>query len=381
MRVMPTSPRARRRGGGTKEKPSAAAEPAPDREAPIAEHDREPASAGAAPSAPAPASLSGSNSNGTVATTAAASLAVVASKPSRPGGVPLGNEWFLRNGRGKLRTAAAKDGGASITTVSNVVGGAFYLATFEPSGEDLNECIWRGSYQIDVSVKCVREPANPTPSFYIVADAQLNAAGSPENFCVFVLDTKAREVRIERFTTSGHEMLAHSPMPGLRPGIWYRVHAEIHAKCVKVCVNGEELLDGVELDAGGGGLLGLALYESKGQFRGWEVKQLNAAMMRRQYTGDDDPKLVEMIERDIISQVRPSSNWKQVEISRGCLETLLCEHALTACVRACQDVGVTFDEIAALEQAKQLLNEAVVLPLVIPEFFVGIRCVPPCQIC
>jgi katanin p60 ATPase-containing subunit A1 len=37
---------------------------------------------------------------------------------------------------------------------------------------------------------------------------------------------------------------------------------------------------------------------------------------------------------------------------------------------------VTFDEIAALEQAKQLLNEAVVLPLVIPEFFVGIRFVP-----
>eukprot|EP01043_Picozoa_sp_COSAG02_P082319 COSAG02_NODE_20575_length_825_cov_0.774105_2_plen_43_part_00 len=38
-----------------------------------------------------------------------------------------------------------------------------------------------------------------------------------------------------------------------------------------------------------------------------------------------------------------------------------------------QDVGVTFDEIAALEQAKQLLNESVVLPLVIPEFVVGIR--------
>ncbi len=37
---------------------------------------------------------------------------------------------------------------------------------------------------------------------------------------------------------------------------------------------------------------------------------------------------------------------------------------------------MTFDEIAALEQAKQLLNEAVVLPLVIPEFFVGIRRVP-----
>ena len=34
---------------------------------------------------------------------------------------------------------------------------------------------------------------------------------------------------------------------------------------------------------------------------------------------------------------------------------------------------VTFDDIASLEGAKQLLNEAVTLPLVIPEFFVGIR--------
>ena len=41
--------------------------------------------------------------------TAAASLAVVALNPSsRPGGVPLGSEWFLRNGRGKMRSAAAQ---------------------------------------------------------------------------------------------------------------------------------------------------------------------------------------------------------------------------------------------------------------------------------
>ena len=94
-------------------------------------------------------------------------------------------------------------------------------------------------------------------------------------------------------------------------------------------VNGETLLRDVELDAGGGGLLGLAVHQAKAQFRHWEVKQLSAAMRRRRYTGQDDPKLVELIERDIISQ----------------------------------DVGVTFDDIAALDVAKQLLNEAVVLPL------------------
>eukprot|EP00669_Euglena_mutabilis_P005764 TRINITY_DN1734_c0_g1_i1.p1 TRINITY_DN1734_c0_g1~~TRINITY_DN1734_c0_g1_i1.p1 ORF type:complete len:355 (-),score=129.08 TRINITY_DN1734_c0_g1_i1:406-1470(-) len=35
--------------------------------------------------------------------------------------------------------------------------------------------------------------------------------------------------------------------------------------------------------------------------------------------------------------------------------------------------GVTWDSIAALEDAKRLLNEAVVLPLLLPEFFTGIR--------
>jgi hypothetical protein len=303
-----SSPRTKRRGGGGG---GGGAKDGQEEDAvPIAEMDSDssrasssssrlngPATAAAAAAAPEPAA-------GKAPATAAASMAVVAlSSSSRPGGVPLGNYWFLRNGRGKMRTAAGKDGGASITTVSDVMSGAFYLATYEPSQEDLNECIWRGSFQLDVSCKCVREPTNSTPSFYIVVDAQLNAAGGPENFCVIVLDTKLREVRVERFTTTGNELLAHRSMQGLRAGIWYRIHAEVHGKAAKIYVNGELLLDGVELDAGGGGLLGMALYQAKGQFRGWEVKQLNAAMMRRVYTGEDDPKLVEMIDRDIISQV------------------------------------------------------------------------------
>lgn len=38
-----------------------------------------------------------------------------------------------------------------------------------------------------------------------------------------------------------------------------------------------------------------------------------------------------------------------------------------------RDMGVTFDDIAALSTAKRLLNEAVVLPLMMPELFTGIR--------
>ncbi len=38
-----------------------------------------------------------------------------------------------------------------------------------------------------------------------------------------------------------------------------------------------------------------------------------------------------------------------------------------------RNLGVTFNDIAALHTAKRLLNEAIVLPLLIPEFFTGIR--------
>eukprot|EP00736_Rhodelphis_marinus_P006710 Rmarinus@m.3336 len=54
---------------------------------------------------------------------------------------------------------------------------------------------------------------------------------------------------------------------------------------------------------------------------------------------DEDPQLVGMIERDIL----------------------------------CRNLGITFDSIASLTEAKRLLQEAVVLPFVLPEFFTGIR--------
>jgi hypothetical protein len=37
------------------------------------------------------------------------------------------------------------------------------------------------------------------------------------------------------------------------------------------------------------------------------------------------------------------------------------------------DVGVTFDNIASLSDAKRILHEAIVLPTIVPEFFTGIR--------
>jgi len=38
-----------------------------------------------------------------------------------------------------------------------------------------------------------------------------------------------------------------------------------------------------------------------------------------------------------------------------------------------KDLGVNFEDIASLDLPKRLLHEAVTLPLLLPEFFTGIR--------
>ena len=38
-----------------------------------------------------------------------------------------------------------------------------------------------------------------------------------------------------------------------------------------------------------------------------------------------------------------------------------------------RDLGVSFDDIACLEDAKRLLREAVIMPVLLPEFFTGLR--------
>lgn len=43
-----------------------------------------------------------------------------------------------------------------------------------------------------------------------------------------------------------------------------------------------------------------------------------------------------------------------------------------ACV-CISNPGVSFDDIACLDSAKRMLNEAVALPLLVPEMFTGIR--------
>lgn len=71
-------------------------------------------------------------------------------------------------------------------------------------------------------------------------------------------------------------------------------------------------------------------------------------------------------ECSLTSKVASCFNLLAGKHERGIIETVMRDVIQ-------RDLGVTFNDIAALANAKRLLNEAIVLPLLMPEFFTGIR--------
>ena len=145
----------------------------------------------------------------------------------------------------------------------------------------------------------------------------------------------------------------------LRPGAWHELAVRVEGGAVSVYTGpdgGAAVFDTEALPGAiSEGYLALGTLKGAVQWASWQVSPLTGAgggcdinavvgpCARRvdalaQYTGDD-PHIVAELERDILDR----------------------------------ELGVTFDDIASLEDAKALLNEAVVLPLIIPEFFTGIR--------
>ena len=156
-------------------------------------------------------------------------------------------------------------------------------------------------------------------------------------------------------------VLAERKDKELRPGAWHDVHVRVHASSgdsgssgggtsVTVRTTGgasvfdvPSMMPADEV-ASAEPFVGVGVFKGSVQWRGWEVTAAQGGgsgggeRKVAPYSGDD-PHLVEALERDILDR----------------------------------ELGVTFDDIASLEDAKALLNEAVVLPLIIPEAFTGIR--------
>lgn len=167
------------------------------------------------------------------------------------------------------------------------------------------------------------------------------------HFCALCINAAKKVWRMEHYSNGEHLIYAEHADRTLKTDKYYNVAVKLKEnKTVSVTVGDTEIFEGIQLPTNEEGELkmvpcvGLGIYRTSASARDWEVVPLesNAGPSRIPYT-NDDKELIATIERDILD-TKPNVQW---------------------------------DDIAGLDNAKRLLNEAVVLPMYIPEFFTGIR--------
>ena len=282
-----------------------------------------------------------------------------------------------------------------------------YICVWEPRDPVLVECILgsRPNFNLEVQAKCTRlsEPSLPPHQrFYIVF-----AFKSPQDFYSISADVVRKEWALERVTNGISTCLETTSDLGLKANLFYSLYLQIRGSNISLDANGVAVFTSVRIvnadhtTAVLSGTAGVMAYSSKSMVKGWRVtagvparspyhgaqglgrqqaplpspqalkrqpnrsagghsvgQAVDASSMAptgaeiaasifpddrpiepRMYMGDDSPELVAQVEEDIIER----------------------------------NLGITFDDIAALEDAKHLLDESVILPVLVPEFFVGIR--------
>mmetsp|Transcript_45128 Transcript_45128/g.84194 ORF Transcript_45128/g.84194 Transcript_45128/m.84194 type:complete len:593 (-) Transcript_45128:114-1892(-) len=219
------------------------------------------------------------------------------------------------------------------------------VLTFEPS-DGSGQCVQNGNYTLKMEFKCELVPpaCGLTSTMSIILEAK-SVDGWSESVSLFV-DCVERQWTLEKRDKDGSKVIHTRADRELRPGVWHPLRVEVRGgNTTTVYCGTRSILQSVSVPAGPTGLkgpLGVAVVQSKLTWRDWSVEGASGDYALKHIQGPyqgDDRRYVDLIEQDILDR----------------------------------NLGVTFDDIASLDDAKQLLNEAVTLPLIIPEYFTGIR--------
>ena len=217
-----------------------------------------------------------------------------------------------------------------------------------PAGSDARRAFDEGNYRLSFNFTCAHAaPASGrVPAFGLVCGT---GAGLEGDMVCLQGDCSQRRWVVERH--QGNTIVEGQTFDDreLRPGSEHSLRLEARGGHLSLFCDEREivadlpLLGGNEGDADPGltPAVGFHVCRALLKFRNLTLqvaKDRIAGGAPTRYVGDD-PRLTEMVERDVIQN----------------------------------NLGVTFDDIASLEDAKRLLHEAVTLPLIIPEFFTGIR--------
>eukprot|EP01065_Artemidia_motanka_P023286 TRINITY_DN277_c0_g2_i5.p1 TRINITY_DN277_c0_g2~~TRINITY_DN277_c0_g2_i5.p1 ORF type:complete len:705 (+),score=211.83 TRINITY_DN277_c0_g2_i5:61-2175(+) len=139
--------------------------------------------------------------------------------------------------------------------------------------------------------------------------------------------------------SSAVETITHSADVAVRVGQPLRIAVTRQNERLDVTINGAKVFKNVSAGLPASSQFGICAVGTKAQVRDVRVVEGGPADAADDSRSRIDPHFASIIEQDIIDS-SPNVQW---------------------------------EDIAALDEAKRLLNEAVVLPLIIPEFFTGLR--------
>eukprot|EP00602_Paraphysomonas_sp_CaronLab_P006428 CAMPEP_0185030678 /NCGR_PEP_ID=MMETSP1103-20130426/17677_1 /TAXON_ID=36769 /ORGANISM="Paraphysomonas bandaiensis, Strain Caron Lab Isolate" /LENGTH=657 /DNA_ID=CAMNT_0027565891 /DNA_START=53 /DNA_END=2023 /DNA_ORIENTATION=- len=246
-------------------------------------------------------------------------------------------------------------------------------------------------FDLSVSAKAVKAKNTPSQQSFEV----IFAFKSATDYLSLECDVRAQRWQLSRVMGPDCTVLSAAEAE-LRPNFFYPILIQIRGNSVSVDVDGSPVFTSVRLAEGGtlSGMLGLLAKGSKFAVKGWRLRGASG-QDEKQSGGRKRPvSLRESLNRPTASVASASATASSSPIPRNsaaagahgnedprlvqCASSLRERHDRGVVEMVMRDVvqrglGVSFEDIAALSTAKRLLNEAIVLPLMMPEFFTGIR--------
>lgn len=213
-------------------------------------------------------------------------------------------------------------------------------------------------------------PAEQTPDqqIFILLDClSVTDLSSGCDLCALRLNFETREVRVEchKRNASVQTLFVQPNCAILRPQTYLAVLAEFSGDTMSLSLSGISMVKNLRVDrrAAGDHSVGLAVY---GKTRCY-VKRFRVAAASA--SAGDEPSDLGAARKGATSYGGSPNIMAAAQLAGE-------EMDLAVSIErdiVCQDLKVRFEDIGGLEDAKRAINEAVILPLLMPEFFVGLR--------
>ncbi|KAL0487556.1 katanin p60 ATPase-containing subunit [Acrasis kona] len=254
--------------------------------------------------------------------------------------------WRERIGRGR-KSVVCDTHGQRVLVVESSSSSFVFVCTCNTKRPDPS------NYDLNLQAKCTK----PTDAQLFSIILNYKSTRNKDEYISITMNTGQRYWKVERIDASSlHPVVLGQAMDrSLRTGKSVDVCIKVRRDRISIFSSEKEILSNVQcllnqqdqLD----GEVGVGVYQTCSVIRYWSIDsvQPNTPKSSRGQRGETpvdrplpsgiEPGLAEMIKRDIIQE----------------------------------DLKISWDDIAELGTAKKLLKEAVILPMILPEFFTGLR--------